>query len=144
MSYTKHFLNMSQGLRIAIAIVFFIFICWIIFTADMGQVNPHLQQVRKLPYGDKVGHFTLFGLLAFLVNLALNNKTVKILSFPVLLGSLLVGVFAILEEFTQIAFATRQFEFGDMFCDILGIAGFSWLSLKIRISGKAAAPFFDS
>lgn len=135
---------MSQGLRAAIAIGFFVFICWIIFTADMGQVNPHLQQVRKLPYGDKVGHFTLFGLLAFFVNLALNNKRVTVFSFPILLGSLLVGVFAILEEFTQIAFATRQFEFADMFCDILGIACFSWLSLKIRRSGKAAAAVFGS
>ncbi|PHN05825.1 trypsin [Flavilitoribacter nigricans DSM 23189 = NBRC 102662] len=121
----------GQNLRSVLAIGFFLFICWIIFTADTGQVPPQLQQIRKLPYGDKVGHFTLYGMLAFLVNLALNHKRVRIFSLPVLSGALLVGIFAIVEEFTQIAFATRNFELMDMLCDLLGITVFSYLSLQL-------------
>jgi VanZ family protein len=107
---------------------FFLFICWIIYTADKGQVHPLLQQFRVFPYSDKVGHFLLYGLLAFVVNLALSQRKIKLFSHHVPLGALLVGIFAILEEFTQIAFATRNFEWMDMLCDIVGIIFFSQIS----------------
>lgn len=130
----------SATFRIFVAIAFFLFICWIIFTADTGQVNPYLRQVRSLPYGDKIAHFTLYGLLAFFVNLALNNRRVKIGSLPFLLGALMVGTFAVLEEFTQIAFATRNFELLDMASDLLGISLCSALNRRLSATPAPSEP----
>lgn len=102
--------------------LFFVFICYIIFCADTGQSVLFVKQVRHLPYGDKVCHFLLYGILAFLVNLAFNNKTVLIMRRPFLLGSIWVLFFAIAEEFTQLFLVHRSFELIDIICDVLGIA----------------------
>lgn len=114
----------------ALALSFLTFICWIIVQADLGQSIALSKLVRNLPYGDKMGHFLLYGILAFLVNLALKNRKLAIFGHQVLLGGLLVLVFALLEECTQIALSTRDFELWDMFCDLVGIVLFSWLALR--------------
>lgn len=130
----------SQTIRITFAFTFFLFICWIIYTADQGQVHSFLKEVRDFPYGDKIAHFTLYGLLALVVNLAINNRRIMVFGRRVLLGALLVGVFAVVEEFTQIAFATRNFELMDMACDLLGIGLFSKISLRIDQWVKGNSP----
>ena len=55
-----------------------------------------------------------------------------------LLGSVLVGVFAIGEEFTQIILASRNFELLDIACDLLGIGLFSYLAIWLgtKLKGK--------
>ncbi len=113
------------------ALSFLTFICWIIIQADLGQSIALSKFVRHLPFGDKVSHFLLYGMLAFLVNLALKNRKLNILGHQVLLGGVLVLTFALLEECTQIALSTRDFELWDMFCDLVGIALFSWLALRV-------------
>lgn len=125
-------LVLSQRVRTGIAVAFFLFICWIIYTADIGEVNPHLKRLKEMPYGDKVGHFMLYGMLVFLVNLALNGKRIGVFGRFPLLSVLLVSTFAIAEEFTQIAFATRNFELLDISCDLLGIALFAHLSERLN------------
>ncbi|MEZ4995548.1 MAG: VanZ family protein [Saprospiraceae bacterium] len=114
------------------ALLFFLFICWIIIRADLNQSSELVKTLRHIKYGDKAGHFLLYGTLAFLVNLAFNNRWIRITSFRILLGSLLVGTFAILEEFTQIALSSRTFEWWDMACDVTGIWLFSKLALRIE------------
>ena len=114
-----------------LALGFLLFICWIIFLADTGQKIFASSYVRHLPFGDKAGHFLLYGLLAFLANLALDNKRIRVFSYQVLLGAVLVLIFAIAEEFTQIMLSTRDFELLDIVCDLGGVALFSWLSLKV-------------
>lgn len=114
-----------------LAIGFTVFIFWVIIMADLGQAHGLAQYLRGLPYGDKFGHFTLYGILAFLVNMALNNRKIQLFSHQVLLGATLVFTFAVLEEFTQIKLLTRNFEVLDIICDLGGIICFSWLSLKV-------------
>lgn len=111
------------------ALSFLMFIFWIIIQADLGQSIALSKLVRQLPLGDKMGHFLLYGVLAFLVNLAFKNRQIALLGRPVLLGGVLVLVFALLEECTQLALSTRDFELWDMFCDLVGIVLFSWLAL---------------
>lgn len=98
--------------------------------ADLGQSSALTKYVRHLPFGDKAGHFLLYGMLAFLANLALDNKRVRVFSYRVLLGAVLVLIFAVAEEFTQIMLSTRDFELLDIICDLGGVICFSWLSLK--------------
>ena len=40
-------------------------------------------------------------------------------------------VFALLEECTQLALSTRDFELWDIYCDLAGIVLFSWLALRM-------------
>jgi VanZ family protein len=112
------------------AVVFLTFIFWIIFRADTGQPTALSSLVRHLPFGDKMGHFLLYGMLAFLVNLALKNRKLKVLGRSCLLGSVMVLVFALLEECTQALLPTRNFELWDMVCDTLGIVLFSAFALR--------------
>ena len=52
------------------AILFGLFIVGTIVLADMGSLDI-LGFVNRLPYGDKIGHFTLYGILTLLVDLAI-------------------------------------------------------------------------
>ncbi len=124
-------LTIKQLFWPVLALSFLTFIFWIIIQADLGHSIGFSKFVRHLPFGDKLGHFFLYGILAFLVNLALKNRKVAVFGHQILLGGLLVLIFAILEEFTQMALSTRDFELWDMFCDLAGIALFSWLALWV-------------
>lgn len=84
---------------------------------------------RKIPSGDKIGHFLVYGIMALLLNYSLRFARVSILRTMVYTGSVVVLSFAIIEEFTQLAFESRTFDYADMAADIAGIAVFSLLSL---------------
>ncbi len=47
----------------AIAAGFFLFILWIIYLANTGGSNVFFDIIKHIPYGDKLGHFVLFGFL---------------------------------------------------------------------------------
>lgn len=102
--------------------LFFVFICWMIFLADMNQENTLMAAVRKLPSGDKMAHFFLFGLLGLLLNFSLNFKMVLIARQYHLLGSVIVLFFAICEELSQLGFAHRTFDWVDLVFDFLGVS----------------------
>ena len=117
-------------MRYLFSITFFLFICWIIFEADTGSPNFFIDQVKGIPYGDKLGHFTLYGMLTFLVNISLKLHSTTLKGHTIQSGALLVGSFAILEEFTQILLHTRNFQLSDIVSDLVGIYCFSWLSIR--------------
>ena len=52
-----------------LAVLFGLFIVTIIILADANLLGP-LRAVYNFPYGDKAGHFVLYGLLAFVLDLA--------------------------------------------------------------------------
>ena len=117
-------------------VLFFAFICWIIYETDMGMYNPFVAFTKTIPHGDKFAHFLLYGCLTFLVNYSSNFSRVKIGGYPILVGIVAVGAFAFLEELTQIGFATRNFQVLDLISDALGILFFSWLSLYFFENGQ--------
>ena len=49
---------------LAAALLFFLFIAGVSIAADFRLIQT---QVRGIPYFDKLGHFVLFGILAFLL-----------------------------------------------------------------------------
>lgn len=108
------------------AVLFFIFICWIIVQADRGADNFFIDHVRALPYGDKLGHLGLYGLLALLVDLALRQRKTSFFEMP--MGCALVLAFALIEELTQGFFPSRTVDLGDALSDCLGIYLAAWLS----------------
>ena len=108
------------------ATVFFIFIAWIIVISDTGTPNIFIDSVRAIPYGDKLGHMSLYGVLAALVQLSLSQKSRNHFGLP--LGCALVLLFALLEELSQGFFpSTRTVDIGDVAADFLGVYSVTWI-----------------
>lgn len=111
--------------------LFFLFLAVIVFTKDMGIAKSFFRMIDEIPLGDKIGHFVLMGTLVLLVNLSLHCKKVRIGNFSIQKGLLIVTPIVMLEEFSQIFIASRQFSMGDIVADVLGLLFFSYLSVKI-------------
>lgn len=86
-----------------------------------------------------MGHFILMGVLSFLVNLTLQGARRSIFSREVLLGSLIVTMFVVLEELTQIFIPSRTFSLVDLLFDFLGIYSFGRLAIY-ALEQRAALP----
>lgn len=111
------------------AISFFSFILWIIYLANTGQESIFFRLVASLPYGDKIGHFFLFGILTLIANFAFKLRKVKVLASELYLGAILVFLFAFFEELSQTFFANRTLDASDLLFDCFGIITFSIVTL---------------
>ena len=74
-------------------LVFFVFILWIIYLANTGQSSIFFDLVKMLPYGDKVGHLLLFGILTIGLNFMFKFKQIKLSVLKVYWGSFIVLIF---------------------------------------------------
>jgi VanZ family protein len=114
-----------------LAILFTLFIVLIIVLADAGKLGA-LAFVNKIPYGDKAGHFVLYGILTLLLDLTLvrslprRSPRLVVVSTGLLLA-LLIGA----EEYSQNYFAARTFSLLDLAFSYLGVIFFSWAAYKI-------------
>ncbi|MEO9477793.1 MAG: VanZ family protein [Cyclobacteriaceae bacterium] len=106
-------------------LLFFTLICILIVIVDIKGTEYLLSTIPKIPYGDKLAHFGIFGILAFLFNRALAYKQIIKGTFHWQFGALIVLAFAIIEEFSQVFLSTRSFDFFDILADYLGIWLFS-------------------
>lgn len=106
---------------------FFVFILWIIYLANTGSKSIFFDFVQTIPYGDKVGHIFLYGILSFGVSLVLNFKAVILKGIKLYYGVILVFTFAFIEELTQGLSPNRTLDIYDLLADIIGITMFSIL-----------------
>ena len=123
-----------------LTILFALFIILIIVLADQGNLGI-LKLINQIPYGDKAGHFILYGILTLLLDLTL------IRSLPdrspkrvVVICGLILAVFIGLEEFSQQYFPSRTFDLIDLTFSYLGVIFFSWFALKIYRRGGVTPP----
>ncbi|MCF7676002.1 MAG: VanZ family protein [Akkermansiaceae bacterium] len=112
-------------------LVFFGFLCWIIYLADAARSSVFFQWAGHLPGGDKLGHFCLFGLLALLLNRSLGYRSLRLGRLRLPLGAVLVMLFAIGEELTQLWFPNRTFDLADLAADLCGVVTFSLLQWRL-------------
>lgn len=103
------------------ALLGFSFIAWVITQANKGSDNLFFSIVGVIPFGDKLGHMFLFGTLSFLTIIAFKCKSVKIKCYQVPIGALLILLFSMTEELSQLFFINRTFDLMDAFADIIGI-----------------------
>jgi len=116
-----------------LAILFSLLIILIIVLADMGSLPQFLQVWNDFPYGDKVGHFILYGILTLLVDLALfRSLPNRSLKWLVVTSGLILSLLIGLEEFSQQFFANRTFSLNDLAAGYLGLIFFSWLALRLE------------
>ncbi len=104
----------------------------IVVLADRDQLGL-LKIINRIPFGDKTGHFVLYGIMTLLLDLtfihARPNVDPKLLVLRIgLIFALLIG----LEEFSQRYFPSRTFDLLDLTFSYLGVIFFSWLALRIK------------
>jgi polysaccharide biosynthesis protein VpsQ len=116
-----------------LTVAFGIFIIAIIVMADRGAMPHLISRVYDVPFGDKAGHFVLYGIMTFLLDLtflrSLPKRDPKLVVFAISL--ILAGLIAV-EEYSQQFFPDRTFSLVDLSFSYLGVAIFSWLALRIK------------
>src|SRR5512138_225064 len=105
-----------------LAILFTLFIILVIILADVGILKHYIGFLDEVPWGDKAGHFILYGILALLINLALfraypDQNRLRVAVSCGLILALLIG----LEEFSQKFDAYRTFDLVDLTFSYLGV-----------------------
>ena len=116
-----------------LAVLFAVFILLIIVMADAGVLAQYLGFLYSYPFGDKVGHFVLYGILALLINLALfRSRPDQRPSLLAVKCGLILALLIGLEEFSQQRFANRTFDLIDLTFSYLGVISFSALAVIIK------------
>ncbi len=110
---------------------FFVFTLWVIYLANTGGTSVFFNISNATPYGDKIGHFILFGCFTLLLNFAFKFKALKISSNTIMAGTASVILFALGEEISQAFIPSREFDLKDLASDAVGISLFNYLSFRI-------------
>lgn len=113
-----------------ITLAYIVFLIAVVVCATNDWYAYAFAQVEHIA-GDKLLHFLLVGLLAFLVNLSLQAKLIHWKKFWIPLGTLTLLVAATVEEFSQMFFVHRTFDMLDLVCNICGILLLGWLALPV-------------
>jgi polysaccharide biosynthesis protein VpsQ len=119
-------LTRIQRKAIPLFILILIIIIFIIAGADSDRLPGFLDRLLDIRYMDKVGHFLLMGILAYLANLAWKNKTIQILSMKIPIAILLIALIVGAEEYSQKFFVTRTSSWADFGASLLGILLIGW------------------
>jgi len=111
-------------------ILFALFLVLIIVLANSGMLGI-LGFVNQIPYGDKAGHFILYGILTLLLDLtflrSLPHRNPRLVTLSIgLILALLIG----LEEYSQKYFPNRTSSLLDLAFSYLGLIYFSWVALR--------------
>ncbi len=104
-----------------LAFAYIAFLLAIAYWADTGSMPEVLKVIYRFPNGDRVAHFILYGLLAFLLNWAFPRHGLRIRKWWIPLGSPIALAGAILEEISQLFFVNRTADLVDLGCGLLGI-----------------------
>ena len=94
----------------------------IVVAADRDALPLLLQRVYNYPAGDKIGHFVLFGGLAFLAALGFPRRTEPLAGVSVPVSTMVIVVLVTLEEASQAWFPGRTASVFDLLASYAGIA----------------------
>jgi len=116
-----------------IAALFLVFIIGVVILADAGVLSSYMRNFYGFPYGDKIGHFVLFGLLNFFITRAfLTSLPSRPRGWVTLSVGLILALFIVLEEYSQKFFVTRTFSWLDLSASLLGVLVAGWAAYKIK------------
>ncbi|MGD8405275.1 MAG: VanZ family protein [Anaerolineales bacterium] len=110
-------------------LLFALFIVAIVIAANLDAFPQPLKYLYNFPGGDKVGHFSLFGILSFLLNrsaLVLYQKRDS--TRLVLTVSLFLAILIGLEEWSQALFPARTMSASDLLASYVGVIVFAFLA----------------
>lgn len=98
--------------------------------ADLGVSAWVFRVAGQLPFGDKLAHCLLAGILSFLVNNALQCRVTSFARVRILTGHLIAYLLVLIEEVSQLWIATRNVEIWDVLFSIVGIHLFGLLASR--------------
>lgn len=122
-------------LTVFLTALFALFIGWIVYKADTGQGSVFFNLVRTIPFGDKIGHFFLYGVLGFGTTIVFQLRGIRIGKITVPYGAIIIAVIAVVEELSQKLLSSRTYDIYDMIASLVGIILFSMIPLG-RLSKK--------
>jgi polysaccharide biosynthesis protein VpsQ len=115
-----------------LAILFTLFILLVIVLADAGMLARYIGFVYEVPWGDKAGHFILYGILTFLIDLTLfRTRPDQSRNLLAVKCGLILALLISVEEFSQQFFADRTFDLVDLLFSYLGVICFSVLAVVL-------------
>lgn len=104
----------------------------LIVFADTTEHLGILGRIYSIRYGDKVAHFTLYGILCLLVNLsAFEARPGVNTTLTVIVCSTILATLIGLEELSQLWLPLRHASLTDLASSLLGVATFAWLAVRI-------------
>ena len=104
----------------------------IIVAADRQTLPLLLQRVYNYPAGDKIGHFVLFGGLAFLAALGFGRRARPVAGMSVPVSTLVIVALVTLEEASQAWFPGRTASVWDLLASYVGIAAGTIMAQRVR------------
>lgn len=117
-----------------IAVLFLVFIIGIVILADTDHLPLFVHAIYDFPNGDKLGHFSLFGVLNFFLTRAfLSSLPTRPRGWVTLSVGLVLSLAITLEEFSQKYFSARTFSLMDLFASFLGVVVGGWVANKINV-----------
>ena len=114
------------------------FLGLVVYAADVGVGDRYWGWLKQLPMGDKIGHCSLMFTFSVLTNLTLRCRTIRAERPAVMLGTVVVLMLVLAEEFSRIWIPGRDFDFLDIAADLVGIgcgdlvARFAYRTLEVR------------
>ncbi len=113
-----------------ITLLFAAFILAVIVLADGGHLR-FLGFLYDFPYGDTAGHFILYGILSFLVNLTfLRSFPFRISKLVAVTVTLILALAIGLEEWSQNFFPKRSPDWVDLAFSYAGVTVGLWAAWK--------------
>lgn len=123
---------MKRGFFVIAALAFIVFFITIIIIANRGEGNNWWAFINGIPFGDKVGHLGLVGMLSLLCNLAVHPRRITWLPRFITLTTLVLFVLLSLEEIAQAFLPYRTCDLFDWLADLAGLAFGQIIALTIR------------
>jgi len=118
------------------AVLFTIFIITMVILADTGNMPRYLSMIYDFKYGDKLGHFILFGLLNFFVTrAALSAFSTRNPIWVAVSTGLILALFVAGEEYSQNYFSSRTADWIDLFAGYAGMFIGGMIAFKRRAMG---------
>ena len=111
---------------------FLLFMLGVAIAADCGTIPTWIRNLYHFQGGDWVGHFVLYGILAYLGIRAFSQR-VLVSGHSVPLALLVVILLAALEELSQFWFPLRTPDWRDLSFGVLGSLTATWLALRARL-----------
>lgn len=95
-------------------------------------------EIKKIPHYDSIGHFILFGILAFSLDRALRGRTTRVMGVTLPIGSTIIAIYAIIDESLQYYSTVRTFDLTDLACSLLGVITFCVVGKCFDKNGASA------
>lgn len=115
-----------------ICILFFAFLLWLIAMANTGQHSVFFDLAYSLPYGDKISHVILFGLLTLGCITSSGFTVLNLYGLQCYRGTIVTSIFVVVEELSQALIPARTLDSGDFVADAMGIGLFTIIALLLQ------------